>query len=114
MFFSIFNPADLIICVSHHFLLSFSITVFVFYSYLTYTSLFSACPPFLHGRWSVGVPQHGLQAACKVVGEDARIVLTMGHERDNAQQQQHQSLDGQGGAQNTAHEPVAARQDVCV
>lgn len=34
----------------------------------------------------------------------------MGHERRNAQQEQHQSLNGQRGAQHTTHETVAAGQ----
>lgn len=61
------------------------------------------------GRWwSVVVVQHRFQAACKVVGKRARIVFSVRHKCGNAEQQQHQRLDGQRSAKNASHETVAA------
>lgn len=66
----------------------------------------------LDGWWTVRVAQHRLQAAGKVVGEDARIVFTVGHKGDNTQEQKHKSLDGQRSAQHTTHKAVASRKYV--
>lgn len=73
----------------------------------------NVCSPSAHklrGRRSIVIVQHWLQAARKIVAERARVLLTVRHERGNAQQQQHQRLNGQRGAQHAPHEAVAARQ----
>lgn len=69
----------------------------------------SGCFFLCLGRWwSVVVVQHRLEAARKVVGERARVVLSVRHKCGNAEQQQHQRLDGQRSAQHASHETVAA------
>lgn len=65
------------------------------------------------GRRSVRIAQHELERIGERVGVHARVV-TGGHERGHAQDEQHDRLDGQRRADDPAEEAVAALQHASV
>ena len=61
------------------------------------------CPSYR--RRSIGVAQHGMEGAGKVVGVVAAVVLLRhGHQAGQADQEQEQQLDGERGPEDTQQE----------
>lgn len=59
-------------------------------------------------RRSVGVVQHGVEGACKVVGMVAAVVLLRhGHQAGQADEEQQEQVDGERSSEDAEHEGLA-------
>lgn len=65
---------------------------------------------YSNGRRSIGVAQHGMKGAGKVVGVVTAVVLLRhGHEAGQADEEEEQQLDGESGPEHSCEEGLGFR-----